>query len=115
MNEDEELPRDFAQSREDLKYILDQFKGELKRFGVRRIGFYGSFARDEVKERSDLNLVIELGKEKIRFENISRLVDYLEALLGRPLTFITPAGIENIRMDWIKKNIEKEVVYVPLD
>lgn len=51
---------------EILNY-LTAHKAEFKeRFGVIRIGLFGSFARDEQNEDSDIDLAIEVEKEKNR-------------------------------------------------
>jgi predicted nucleotidyltransferase len=40
------------------------------------------------------------------------LVDYLEAVLGRKVDVLTPAGVQNIRIDRVAKSIAESIVYV---
>jgi len=40
------------------------------------------------------------------------LVEYLENLFGRSVDVLTPAGIESIRNDEIKKSIKQGIIYV---
>ncbi len=48
--------------REELKKLLLESKEDLKRFGAKRIGFFGSFVRDEATDKSDVDIVVELEK-----------------------------------------------------
>ena len=92
-----------------LKEHEDEFK---KRFGVKRIGLFGSFSRDEGKEDSDIDIVVEFEEGMATFKNFGGLAEYLENLFGRPVDILTPMGIESIRIDEIKESIKREVVYV---
>ena len=98
--------------REELTRLLLDSKEDLKRFGVKRIGFFGSFVRDEATDKSDVDIVVELEKGAATFKNIAGLVDYLENLLDRPVDLLTPVGIDSIRIDEIREQIKREVVYV---
>jgi len=40
------------------------------------------------------------------------LVDYLEDLLEKDVDVLTPAGIQNIRVNGVVKNIMESLVYV---
>ena len=49
--------------REDILKYLEEHKPEFeKKFGVRKIGLFGSFARDENHGDSDIDIVVELEK-----------------------------------------------------
>ena len=98
--------------REELAKLLLDSKDELKVFGVKRIGFFGSFVRDENTDESDVDIVVEFEKGGATFKNIGGLIDYLENLLNRPIDLLTPTGIDSIRIDEVRENIKKEVVYV---
>lgn len=81
-----------------------------REFGIRRIGLFGSFARGEPGESSDVDVVVEIEKPiGLRFVE---LVDYLEGLLGRKVDVLTPAGIQNIRRAAVIKSITESIVYV---
>jgi hypothetical protein len=57
--------------------------GKIERFGVKRIGIFGSCAREEAMESSDVDLLVEFEEEKKNFENFIGLVYFLEDLLGK--------------------------------
>ena len=79
-------------------------------FGVRKIGLFGSYAKGQSDESSDVDLVVEFGRP-IGFRFVE-LVDYLENLLGRQVDVLTPAGIQNIRNEQVARNIRQSIVYV---
>lgn len=65
----------------------------MKKFGVKRIGFFGSFVRDEAADESDVDIVVELERGKATFRNIAGLGDYLEDRLARPVDLLTPVAL----------------------
>ncbi len=79
-------------------------------YGVRRIGLFGSFARAGGGAGSDVDLIVEF-ERPIGFRFVE-LVDKLEAILGRPVDALTPAGVESIRVERIAQDIAASVVYV---
>jgi len=98
--------------REDIIELLKKNKNELKKFGVKKMGIFGSLSRDEGREDSDVDIFVEFEKGKATFKNFAGLIDYLENLFGRPIDILTPAGIESIRIKDIKEHIKREIVYV---
>ena len=98
--------------RKEIIRLLKSHKKELERFGVIRIGIFGSFARNEASARSDIDLVVEFEKGSGTFRNFGGLVEYLENLFNRPVDILTPMGIESIRNSEIKESIKREIIYV---
>ena len=69
-------------SADDILTILDHTKPELeRRFGVRRIGLYGSYAYGTQTKNSDIDLLVEL--KEPRFDALAGLYICMEQLLGR--------------------------------
>ena len=79
-------------------------------FGVRKIGLFGSYAKGQPDEASDIDILVEF-ERPIGFRFLD-LVDYLEAVLGRKVDVLTPAGVQNIRIDRVAKSIAESIVYV---
>ena len=70
-------------SRDDVLQILRQHKPILKdRFDITEISLYGSFARDEATEQSDVDVVVEFGESPdwIRYFDAQ---SYLVQVTGR--------------------------------
>ena len=73
-----------------------------KTYGVEEIGVFGSFARGNNNERSDIDIAIELNqKVPIGLFGFARIKFYLENLLGRTVDLVIKAGIKPIIRDKI--------------
>ena len=98
-------------TREEITQILRENRLYLaSEYGVKRIGLFGSYAKDVPTERSDIDLVVEFDRP-IGFR-FAELAEYLESLLGRKVDLLTPAGIKGIRIERIASSIEESIVYV---
>jgi predicted nucleotidyltransferase len=95
----------------DLEHIetkLRDIKPELEhKFGVKKIGIFGSFAKKLAGEQSDIDILVEIERPMglIRFMQIEQ---YLTELLGRTVDLLT---FESIK-PYMKDDILKEVKYV---
>lgn len=100
-----------ALTREQIAEILRKERAYLaSEYGVKRIGFFGSYARDTATETSDVDIVVEFDAP-IGFRFVE-LAEYLEHVLGRKVDVLTPAGIRGIRIKRIARSIEENTVYV---
>ena len=98
-------------TREHVMELLRTESGHLaKEFGVRKIGLFGSFARDAAGEESDVDLVVEFDRP-IGFR-FMELADHLERLLGRRVDLLTPEGVRSIRNPRIAREIASNLLYV---
>jgi len=86
---------------------------KVKRFGVKRIGLFGSYTRDTQRKNSDIDILIEFEEGKATLENFLDLAKYLEELLGKRIDLITTEGVRSIRINHIRKEIEENIIYVP--
>jgi predicted nucleotidyltransferase len=82
----------------------------MEHFGVKRIGFFGSFARETPRSDSDVDILVEF-ERPIGFK-FMEFADHLEQVLGRKVDILTPAGLQSIRIKRIAQEIEESVVYV---
>lgn len=98
-------------TRDGIVQVLQSQRAYLAaEFGVSQIGLFGSYATGQPNEASDIDLLVEF-ERPIGFRFLE-LVDYLEAVLGSKVDVLTPAGIENIRIERVAKSISEAVVYV---
>ena len=79
-------------------------------FGIKRIGVFGSIAKQTEGEESDIDLIVEF-ERPIGLKFI-RLVEYLEELLGRKVDVLTKDGVRSIRVKRVSEEIEKDIIYV---
>ncbi|MCS6964324.1 MAG: nucleotidyltransferase family protein [Thermoflexus sp.] len=98
-------------SREEIITLLRRHYSFLAaQYGVKRIGLFGSYARGEPGETSDIDLVVEFDRP-IGFAFIE-LAEYLENLLGRKVDLLTPMGLRGIRLPEVASEIEQSVIDV---
>ncbi len=94
---------------EEIKKILREHKEELKRkFGVKEIGIFGSYVRNEQTEVSDIDILVDFEKP-IGWEIVD-LKEYLEKILGIKVDLVPKGGV--VRKPLLWKYIKEEVVYV---
>jgi len=88
--------------------ILKSREEEIKqRFGVKRIGVFGSFARSEEKESSDVDVLVEFIEGAKTFDHFMDLKFFLEDLFDRKVDLVT---VDALRPQ-LKDSILKEVTY----
>ncbi len=97
-----------APRRSDVLAILSRHKADLAdRYGITAIGVFGSVARDEAGEDSDVDVVYETSKPNL-FRTV-RMKRELEALLHRRVNVIRWRERISPRL---KARIAREAVYV---
>jgi uncharacterized protein len=69
-----------GRNKEEILSRLQEHRDAIKAYGVRRLGLFGSLARGEQKETSDLDFVVEF--ERKSFDAYVDLKQYLEDLFG---------------------------------
>ncbi|GIO41586.1 nucleotidyltransferase family protein [Paenibacillus apis] len=91
--------------REDIENKLKIEKRFLMdRFYVSKIGLFGSFARDEQTETSDIDLLVEFSRP-VGFEFLD-LKDYLESVFDREVDLVTPNAIKPYMRDEILSEVQ---------
>lgn len=77
-------------NRSEVIEKLALFKNELKQFSVKELYLFGSYAREEADEQSDLDILVEFepGAQVGLFE-FARLRRRLCELLGRDVDLVT--------------------------
>lgn len=94
--------------RSEVLRILTQHKGELaERYGVNKLGIFGSVARNEATEISDVDVVVEMEKPDLFY--MVHIKEELEEALHCPIDLVHYRQQMNT---FLKKRINKEAVYV---
>jgi len=88
--------------------FLRMHKEEMhEKFGLVKIGLFGSYVRGEQKEESDIDLAVEI-KSSNTFRSFFGLKAYLEEGLQKKIDI----GIESSIKPIAKKYIQQEIEYV---
>lgn len=78
-----------------------------QRFAVKRLSLFGSLARDDARENSDVDLVVEF-EGKATFDGFMNLKFYIEDLLGTRVDLVTEKALRPA----IRREVEREAVHV---
>ena len=94
------------ETKEQLLELIEANKSEIRRrFGVTRVGLFGSCCRGEACPNSDVDVLVEF--EEPTFDHYMDLKFFLEGLFGRP--------VDLVMSDQLKPRlapvIRREVVY----
>ena len=100
-----------AQTKEVVLMLIHQHEFGIKTFGVRRMGLFGSFVRDQQGKDSDVDILVEFEPGLKTFDNFIHLAFFLEDILKRRVELVTPDALS----PYIGPHIMKEVEYVSLN
>ena len=95
-----ETPREIENK---LKSVKPYLKEE---FGIKQIGYFGSFAKGDYHNDSDLDILVTFNR-KIGWKYFD-LQDYLESAIGRKVDLVTE---RSLRKQW-KQAILQQVKYI---
>jgi len=97
------------QKQDILNHLKSHQKYYSDKFGIHFIGLFGSFARDEANENSDIDILykIENGKKLSMFKYLE-LNKQLEELFHKKIDLVR---YEKLKPQ-IKDYIQKDIVYV---
>jgi len=88
-----------------LSFLRDNKQLLSEKFQVRNIGLFGSYARGEENEKSDIDIIVDMPSN---FDVYYDLKEYLQNAFNKEIDL----GLEQNIRSFIKNKIESEVIYV---
>lgn len=95
-----------AANRDDVVKVLKSKRTAYKRYGVKSLAVFGSAARNRLRKRSDVDILVQF--EKPTWANYIGLKFFLEELLGREVDLVTPKGLKPA----VRSSVERDVLNV---
>ncbi len=92
---------------EILSFLSDNRSFLEQNFGVKSIALFGSYARGEQSDDSDIDIAVEIESEN-KFKSFFDLKYYLEDHFQTKVDL----GIESTIKPIVKKYIEKDIIHV---
>ena len=97
------------QKKDILNYLKSNQEYYYKQFGVQFIGLFGSFARDEANENSDIDLLYKIEKDKkLSIFKYLKLHKQLEDFFHKKIDLVRDEKLK----PQIKSYIQKDLAYV---
>jgi predicted nucleotidyltransferase len=97
-----------VQTEDHILALIQEYQKQIRAFGVKRLGLFGSFVRGQQNEDSDVDVLVEFDLGKKTFDAFIHLAFFLEDLFGRRVELVTPESLS----PYIGPHILREVEYV---
>lgn len=92
----------------DIEIIIQKHRKDLeKEFGLRAIGIFGSYARGNQLQDSDVDILVEV-ERPMGFIKFIKLENHLSQILGVKVDLVTKKALK----PFIGKRVLQEVQYV---
>ncbi len=92
-------------TKEKIKEIIREHKEILKKYKVKSVALSGSYVKNEQKEDSDIDLLVEF--EEDTYYNFINLIFSLEELLRKEITVVTKEDLTPYIQPYVLKEIER--------
>lgn len=76
---------------------IEQHLHEISALGARRIGIFGSFARGEARDDSDVDVYVEFEDDKRTYDNFFALHELLQRVVGRRVDLVTDKALSETK------------------
>ncbi|MBL7128233.1 MAG: nucleotidyltransferase family protein [Ignavibacteria bacterium] len=97
-------------NKEKIYRLLILNSDKVKEFGVNKIGLFGSYVRNEFKQDSNVDFIVEFIPGKKNYKNFIHLAYFLEDLFNIKADLLTLNSLS----PFLKPYILKEIEYVSL-
>jgi uncharacterized protein len=95
--------------RNDILNRLRERRREISdRFSVEHLALFGSAARDELRDDSDVDVLVSF-RGRATFDGYMGLKSYLEDLIGRKVDLVTETGLKPRARSYV----ERDLIRVP--
>ena len=96
------------ETEEIIQYLRNNKETLRDRFGVTRLGIFGSFVSHTQHVSSDIDLVVDFEKERKNIHAFLRLKRFLEKEFARKVDM----GFEHSLKPVVRENIKGRILYV---
>lgn len=96
-------------NKEIILKTLTKNKKEIKKFGVKRLVLFGSYARDEQKKTSDIDFLVEFKKNRSdEIQDYLDLLHFLEDLFNKKIDLVKPHLVRDFLKPYILEGVQYE-------
>lgn len=91
-----------------IAYLKNNKSLFYERFGVTRVGIFGSFTREDQTFSSDIDMVVEIEKNRKNIHSFLEMKRFLEKELARKIDL----GFEHSLKPIVREKIKGQIIYV---
>jgi hypothetical protein len=99
---------EISSRQEMVAYLKNNKRLFYEKFGVTRMGIFGSFVREEQTCSSDIDMVVEIEKDRKNIHSFLQLKRFLEKELARTIDL----GFEHSLKPVVREKIKGQIIYV---
>lgn len=93
-------------TRDEVLQHIRSHRVEIERLGVKSIALFGSTARGEAADASDVDLLVEFS-EPVGLFKFLEVREYLEEIVGKQIDLVTPDALKH----QVRARILREAVH----
>lgn len=97
-------------NKEQIFRLIQLNQQQIRSFGVKKIGLFGSYAKNQQTDDSDIDFIVEFEKDKKSYSSYIKLAFFLEDLFGRKVDLLTNKSLS----PYLGPRILNETEYVTL-
>lgn len=92
-------------TKDDIKRILKEHRDILAKYQVKSIALFGSYVRNEQKEDSDIDFLVEFKEDT--YDNFINLIFSMEDLFHKEVTVVSEEDLSPYIKPYVLKEAEK--------
>ena len=93
-------------SKQSIIIQINTNRQQIINYGVKRLGMFGSFVRNQNNESSDVDFLVEFEEGKKNYKNFLGLAFYLKEILQRKVDLLTSQSLNKYLAPYILKETE---------
>jgi len=93
-------------NKETIFKSLAMRKKELHSLGVKRLGLFGSYARQEERPESDIDFLVDFERGKKNADNFMNLAFFLEDTFHKKIELVTNKSLSPYFKPYILKDVQ---------
>ena len=95
-------------TKQEIFSAIQKNKEQIRQLGVKRLGLFGSFVREEQNAGSDIDFLVEFEPDQKTFDNLVRLSATLKTIFNLPVELVTHESLSPYIKPYVLEEIEYE-------
>jgi predicted nucleotidyltransferase len=93
-------------AKNDIRDVIARNHHKIKALGVKKLGLFGSFVRQEQTAQSDIDILAEFEPDRKNFDSFMQLSFLLEDMFERRVELVTPEALSCHIRPYILSEVE---------